>query len=126
MCNCRQGRKWAPEQGGFSDLSMRQLLYLEAIALMEHPTFSELAEQLAVTRPSVSAIVQKLIKLGYVTKVRSTEDGRVYHVDLTSKGEQLSELHDHTHRMLAQRLTQNLSQIEIQQMAALVQKVLSG
>ncbi len=80
----------------------------------------------AVTKPSVSAIVHKLIQLGYVTKVRSTEDGRVYHIVLTTKGEQLADLHDNTHKMLAARLTQNLSATEIQQMAVLMQKISSG
>ena len=114
------------EQEGFSDLSMRQLLYLETIARMDRPTFSELARELAVTKPSVTAIVQKLIQLGYVTKVRSTEDGRVYHILLTAKGEHLSDLHEHTHKMLAERLTANLNEGEIQQMATLLNKVLAG
>ena len=113
------------EQGGFSHLSMRQLLYLETIAQMECPTFSELAARLDVTKPSVTALVKKLMKMGYVKKVQSQEDLRVYHIVLTAKGEQFTEMHDQTHRLLAERLTQNLNEQEIHQMAVMFKKVIT-
>ena len=112
------------EQEGFSKLSMRQLLHLETIARMERPTFSELAEQLGVTKPSVTALVKKLIKMGYVEKIQSQDDLRVYHIVLTPKGEQFTEMHDRTHRLLAERLTQNLNEQEIHQMAVMLEKVI--
>jgi DNA-binding MarR family transcriptional regulator len=113
------------EQEGFSNLSMRQLLYLETIAQMERPTFSELADQLDVTKPSVTALVKKLMKMGYVKKVQSQEDLRVYHIVLTAKGEQFTEMHDQTHRLLAERLTQNLNEQEIHHMAVMLKKVIA-
>ena len=113
------------EQEGFSNLSMRQLLYLETIAQMKRPTFSELADQLDVTKPSVTALVKKLMKMGYVKKVQSQEDLRVYHIVLTAKGKQFTEMHDQTHRLLAERLTQNLNEQEIHQMAVMLKKVIT-
>ena len=112
------------EQEGFSNLSMRQLLYLETIAQLERPTFSELADQLDVTKPSVTALVKKLMKMGYVKKIQSQEDLRVYHIVLTAKGEQFTEMHNQTHRLLAERLTQNLNDQEIHQMAVMLKKVI--
>ena len=110
------------EQEGFSNLSMRQLLYLETIAQMGRPTFSELADQLDVTKPSVTALVKKLMKMGYVKKVQSQGDLRIYHIVLTAKGEQFTEMHDQTHRLLAERLTKNLNEQEIHQMAVMLKK----
>ncbi|MCJ7735429.1 MAG: MarR family transcriptional regulator, partial [Anaerolineales bacterium] len=66
------------EQEGFSEITMHQMLYLETIGRLNEPTFGELADQLGVTRPSVSGLIKKLIKLGYVEKTQSPEDGRVY------------------------------------------------
>lgn len=114
------------EQEGFSELSMRQLLYMETIAQMNHPAFSELAERLNVTKPSVTALVQKLIRMGYVKKVQSEEDRRVYHIVLTSKGEKFTEMHAHMHRLIAQKLAENLDADEVQQLSTLLQKVLFG
>ena len=114
------------EQEGFADLSMRQLLYLEAISRLEKPTFSELAETLGVTKPSVSNIVKKLIRMGYVKKVQSQEDLRVFHIILTPKGGQFTEMHENTHKLLAEHLTKNLSASEVEQMAMLLQKMING
>jgi DNA-binding MarR family transcriptional regulator len=61
--------------------------------------------------------------MGYVKKVQSQEDLRVYHIGLTAKGKQFGEMHDDTHRLLAERLTQNLSEQEVHQMAVLLEKV---
>ncbi len=112
------------QQQGFSDLSMRQLLYLETIAQLEQPTFSDLADQLEVSRPSVSAVIRKLKQNGYVRKIQSPEDGRVYHILLTPKGQALSAMHDNIHRILAERLMSNLSKDETEQLAALLRKIL--
>lgn len=114
------------EQEGFSDLTMRQLLYLETIAKMKQPTSSELARELAVSKPSVTAITQKLITAGYVKKIQSQDDRRVYHIVLTPKGERLNEMHDNVHKLLAKRLTQNLTAVEIRQMAIILEKVSHG
>ena len=111
-------------QEGFSDLSMRQLLYLETIARMERPTFSELAENLGVTKPSVTAIVQKLTRLGYVEKVQSQEDRRVYHIALRERGQQFTEMHHNVHKLVAQRLMERLDDAEVQQLVGLFQKVI--
>ena len=114
------------DQQGFSDLSLRQLLYLETIAQMDRPTSSELAAKLGVSKPSVSVITQKLIKMGYIGKTQSEVDRRVYRITLTARGEKLNEMHQNVHKMLAARLTENLNEREIAQMAQLVGKVVAS
>src|SRR5512142_2581741 len=78
----------------FAELSMRQILYLSAILKLENPTFSDLARELKVTKPSVTAIVGALIKKGYVQKVQDAEDKRSYHIIGTSKANEYSRLHE--------------------------------
>ena len=114
------------EQSGFSELSVRQWLYLETIAKLGQPTFSELAEKLEVTKPSVTTLVAKLIRMGYVKKLQSNQDRRVYHIVLDAKGEQFTEMHANLHRLIAQHLTANLSATETQQLSALLQKIVLG
>lgn len=110
-------------QEGFSDITLNQMLYLETIARLEQPTFGDIAEQLEVTRPSVSAIVKKLINLGYVKKEQSLDDGRVFFLHLTDKGIRFNELHSEVHQILAQRITQRLNQGEIKDLAVLLTKI---
>ena len=113
-------------QEQFAELSMRQVYYLETILRMESPTFGDVAQKLGLTKPSVTAIVDKLIQKGYVQKVQSEKDRRAYHIVPTSKAAEFAQLHENTHRLMAQVLTQNLNEAEIQQMAVLLKKVLQN
>lgn len=111
------------EQEGFLDITMNQMLYLEAIARLGLPTFGDIAEDLGVTRPSVSSIVKKLIKMGYLAKVQSDQDGRVYFIHLTEKGKRFNDLHSEVHQILARRITKNLDPFEIEELANLLAKI---
>ena len=111
------------EMEGFSDVTMNQMHYLDTIAHLEKPTFGELAEDLGVTRPSVSVIVKKLIDAGYLTKSQSQHDRRVYFLQLTKKGKRFNELHNEVHRILAARITENLSKSEIKALSGLLEKI---
>jgi len=111
------------EQEGFSDITMNQMHYLETIAMLSNPTSGDLADSLSVTRPSVSAIVKKLIETGYLTKTKSKVDGRVYYLHLTDKGLRFNELHSEIHQILARRIIENLNQGEIELLAGLLGKL---
>jgi len=111
------------ELEGFSDITMNQMQYLETIPKLGSPTSADLAENLGVTRPSVSAIVKKLVDTGYLTKTKSEIDGRVYYLHLTDKGLRFNELHSEVHQILARRITENLKQDEIEDLAGLLGKI---
>lgn len=106
----------------FSELSMRQMLYLSAIIRMGHPTFSDLARELNVSKPSVTANVGTLIKKGYVAKVQDHEDLRSFHIVTTQKALDFNDLHQNVHKNLAQHLAAQLNDNEIEQLAALLVK----
>ena len=111
------------EQEGFSDITMNQMLYLEAVARLRQPTFGDIAEDLGVTRPSVSGSVNKMIKMGYLAKVQSDQDGRVFFIHLTGKGRRFNDLHSEVHQILARRITENLNPFEIEELADLLAKI---
>ncbi|BCN29285.1 MarR family winged helix-turn-helix transcriptional regulator [Anaeromicropila herbilytica] len=60
--------------------------YLLVIQSLQRPNFSQIAEKLSLTKPAVSAIIRKLINMKLVEKQQSTEDKRMYYVELTAKG----------------------------------------
>lgn len=111
------------EEEGFSEITMRQMLYLETISMLDRPTFGDLAEHFQVTPPSVSGIIKKLIRLGYVSKEQSKDDGRVYYLLLTQKGKRFNQLHSEVHQLLAQRIIRNLTPQEIDELAGLLEKI---
>lgn len=60
-------------------------------ALFKNPrmTMAEIAEKIGRDKSTVTALVDKLVRLGYVKKERDTEDTRVVYVYLTEKGNEL-------------------------------------
>ncbi|HTG68555.1 MAG TPA: MarR family transcriptional regulator [Candidatus Udaeobacter sp.] len=52
-------------------------------------SIKELAEKIHRTQPTVTVLVNKLEKLGYVERIKSEEDGRITSIKLTEKGIQL-------------------------------------
>jgi DNA-binding MarR family transcriptional regulator len=110
----------------FSELSVRQMLYLNMIIQMGHPTFSDLAKELGVSKPSVTANVTRLIHKGYVKKVQDHEDLRAYHIVLTTKADEFNELHQSIHKNFTDQLAAQLDPEEIDQLAKLLSKALQG
>ena len=105
---------------------MRQMLYLNTIIRMGHPTFSDLARELNVSKPSVTANVGTLVKKGYVAKVQDHEDLRSFHIVITQKALDFDELHQNVHKNLAHHLAAQLNDNEIEQLAGLLAKAFDG
>ncbi len=116
----------ALSESELAELSMKQLVYLDAIASLDHPTFSDLAHRLGVSKPSVTAIVGKLLQKGYVEKIQSSEDRRAFYVLLTEKGKALSQMHENLHRRIAEHFIHALDEHELHQFARLLSKALKS
>jgi DNA-binding MarR family transcriptional regulator len=63
--------------------------YLTTIYHMNQPNLSEVAEALDMTKPAISALYRKLNKIGLLNKIQSKEDKRMFHLEVTSKGEKI-------------------------------------
>ena len=110
----------------FAELSMRQLHYLDLVNRLGHPTLSELAQELGVSRPSVTAAVAKLVQAGFLVKVASDEDRRVTHVHLAKKGRYIVMLHDKVHQSVADLFTKTLNKRELQELIRMLNKVIAN
>lgn len=60
-------------------------------ALLQKPrlTMADISRTIHKDKSTVTALVDKLVRLGYVTKERDKEDTRVVYVALTGKGREL-------------------------------------
>ena len=114
------------ERSAFAALSAAQIHYLDVIHHSGNPTLSELAGKLGITKPSVTAIVGKLHKLGYVRKVLSDSDRRCSHVHLTAKGKKIARLHDDIHEGYAENFRKALSEKELDVLISLLGKVIAS
>ena len=111
---------------GEAGITARQLDYLEEIERLGHPNFSELAQSLGLSKPSVTAIVEKFITQGYVERVKSDQDRRSSHIHLTKEGMDLLKTHEEAHARIAEIFTGNLGKKDLEDLVVILNKVVSG
>ncbi|WP_105614983.1 MarR family winged helix-turn-helix transcriptional regulator [Vallitalea okinawensis] len=105
-----------------SKLSVNHSDYLEVIRMKEKPTLSEIAVELGYSKPSVTTMVNKLISQGFVKKVQSDDDKRVFYVVLTDLGKELLDIQLNIYYDFANDLKQVLDEKEIEMLVRLLSK----
>jgi DNA-binding MarR family transcriptional regulator len=73
------------------DLTLEQFQTLRAVTASDLLSISALSTQLRVDLSTMSRNVTVLERNGYLTRARSSEDGRVVHVRITPKGKRALE-----------------------------------
>ena len=63
--------------------------YLTTIYYLGKPNLSQIASELGLTKPAISVLIQKLVKMNLIEKIQSEEDKRVYYICLTEKGKKI-------------------------------------
>lgn len=98
------------------DLSINEMHMLEAVGKGKdrRRTISELAEELNITLPSVTVAINKLMKKGYVEKVRGEEDGRIVYVSLTRMGKKIDSVHRYFHESMVRSIIRDMTEEEQQ------------
>ncbi len=109
-----------------SGLTSRQMHRLDAIALLDNPSPSEIAARQGLTKPSVTSLLSRLGASGFIRKSRSDGDRRGYHVHVTAKGMRFVEEHRAVHKRLAGLFTATLSPGEVGALEALISKVMAA
>lgn len=66
-------------------LSAIEVLCVELIYSMRKPTINEFASFARLSAPNAAYKVSSLVRKGYVRKVRSEQDKREYHLEVTEK-----------------------------------------
>lgn len=92
-----------------NSLTFKQIKYLETIYQEPNPTFSSVAAALKLSKPSVTAIMNKFIESGYVYKQQNEEDKRIFHVYLTDRGRELIEGKNKAYKHLAKHIYDSLN-----------------
>lgn len=66
-------------------LSAVEVFCVEVIYALGKPTVNEFATFCKLSAPNAAYKINNLVRKGYITKSRSTEDKREYHLDVTEK-----------------------------------------
>lgn len=69
----------------FSDLTITEMHTIDAIGMYKKKTTTEVARELLVTVGTLTTSINRLVKKGYVERIRSEDDRRVVKLGLTKK-----------------------------------------
>lgn len=108
------------------NLTLKQYYYLDVINRMNNPTYSEISEKFKVTKPAVTAIVNRLITLGYLTRLQSGKDRRVYYVVVSDKGKKLIEINNQSAYAYARYVENCLNKDELEKYAEILGKIVAN
>ncbi|MDH6363639.1 DNA-binding MarR family transcriptional regulator [Enterococcus sp. PF1-24] len=92
----------------FNDLSITEMHTIEAIGMYYRKTTSEVAKELSITVGTLTIAINRLVKKGYVERIRSEDDRRVVKLSLTKKGKLLYRVHQHFHREMVKNILVNM------------------
>ena len=95
-----------------------QIKLLRVLTARQGCTMQELAEQLDVAPPTVTAMVKRLLAQGFVQRSRDEQDWRVVQVVPTERGKRAALLYEEFWRANFQRLLAHLNENELTQLRA--------
>jgi len=108
----------------FSLVTISQLFYIEAIFQLGTPTFSEIANKLMVSKASVTAAINKLVKQKLVTKIQSHDDKRIFYIQLTPNGKALIESELKSLTSFGNMVRNALNKDELDQLTQIASKII--
>lgn len=108
---------------GLSDITLKQINYLKIMNKSNRLTTSQLAETLNLSKPTVTEMIKKFIKLDCVYKQSCAADGRVYYLKLTERGKRIAELDILTNDYLADILIDKLDEEDIKILIGILKKI---
>lgn len=105
------------------EITVPQLWALESLARQEACPMHEMAQQLEISRPSATQLIDRLIHQGFVTRQHDPSDRRVVRVLITAKGRKvLQDIWEQKRRTLVKVFSQ-LSAAERSQYLATLERV---
>ncbi|NKF08570.1 winged helix-turn-helix transcriptional regulator [Clostridium gasigenes] len=118
QCGCK-----LIDELNMSELTLRQIEYIKRIGKYEYITISRLAEILKLSKPSITEMVKKFIKLDCVYKRQCKEDGRVQYIFLTERGKSIASFEDLKTKSLVDKMIKSLDENEINVLINILLKI---
>jgi MarR family transcriptional regulator, organic hydroperoxide resistance regulator len=86
-------------------------------------TMAEIASKIGRDKSTVTALVDKLVKLGYVVKERDTADTRIIYVTLTDKGYELKPVFEKISKEVLAVFYEGISEKEKEELFDLLNRI---
>ncbi len=110
-------------QGEFKDISITEIHTMEAIGINEPKKMSEIAMDLNITLGTLTTAINRLVKKGYVERIRIKEDRRIVQIQLTDKGKCAYKAHENFHDDMIKAMVQGLEKNEEEVLAKALKNI---
>jgi DNA-binding MarR family transcriptional regulator len=108
---------------GLSDMTVKQIAYLKVIDEQGDVTFSRLAEITKNSKPTITEMVNKFVRMECVYREPCRDDGRILYVRLTDKGKRIANAEEAALRRLIERMIDSLDEHELDLLVGILEKV---
>lgn len=106
-------------------ITMSQFIVLKILKTKGKVTVSEVAEELCVSLSAVTALADRLYKVGLVQRQRDEQDRRLVWLMLTGEGEKIMLLCQAARRKVTEKYFSRLPEKDLEQLIKLYEKILS-
>lgn len=117
LINVYSGILWIEEnelrKSTFSDLTIKEMHAIDAVSMYDHQTISQVANKLHLTPGTMTSMADRLIRKGYLERIRDKEDRRIVRLALTKRGRVLYRAHRAFHNMMVKRFLQGMNDEEL-------------
>jgi DNA-binding MarR family transcriptional regulator len=108
---------------GLSDMTVKQIAYLRVIDEQGDVTFSRLAEITRNSKPTITEMINKFVRMECVYREPSGDDRRILYIRLTEKGQKIAKAEQAAMRRVIERMVNSLDEHELAILTGILQKV---
>ncbi|HIH75273.1 MAG TPA: winged helix-turn-helix transcriptional regulator [Methanosarcina sp.] len=108
---------------GVSDITVKQIGYLKAIDEHGEVTFSSLAKITRNSKPTITEMVNKFVKMEYVYREKCSDDGRIFYIRLTEKGQRIARAEESALLRVIEKMADSLNEKEIETLIKILEKI---
>jgi DNA-binding MarR family transcriptional regulator len=108
---------------GLSDMTVKQIAYLKAIDEQGQVTFSRLAELTRNSKPTITEMINKFVRMECVYREPCPGDGRILYIRLTDKGQKIAKAEHDALRRVIERMVNTMDEHELDLLIGILQKV---
>lgn len=106
-----------------SDITLKQIGYLKAIDECGEVTFSRLAKITSNSKPTITEMINKFVKMECVYREKSQDDGRIFYIRLTEKGQMIANAEKNSLLQVIERISSSLDEDEMDMLIKILEKI---
>jgi DNA-binding MarR family transcriptional regulator len=108
---------------GVSDMTVKQIAYLKTIDEQGEVTFSRLAEITRNSKPTITEMINKFVRMECVYREQCPDDGRILYIRLTDKGKKIAQAEHFALQKMIEQMVNSLDEHELDLLIGILQKV---